>query len=142
MGIVRRVLWSFLAHMIHPQQLPCASPFFFASIALVGKRWVNGFKNVLRIFGTLDRYFSLAPAGIMWSVVILSPTFMPTTPIDLLGHFIISWGCADVGSPCDFDVFVGVFGEDKHGVVYEEFRWHVNFGVVDACRSWVSELSC
>ena len=27
-------------------------------------------------FGTLERYLSLAPAGIMWSVVILSPTLI------------------------------------------------------------------
>src|SRR5512134_1239145 len=32
-------------------------------------------------FGMFERYFSLDPAGMMWSVVILSPTLMATTPL-------------------------------------------------------------
>src|SRR5208337_5268870 len=57
-----------------------ASPFFFASIALVGNALSMGSKTYFEYSGTLERYLSLAPAGIMWSVVILSPTFMPMTP--------------------------------------------------------------
>ena len=81
-------------------------------------------KTYSEYFGTLERYLSRAPAGIMWSVVILSPDLYADDAFDLLGHLVVGWRRADVWSPGDFDVFVSVFGEDEHGVVDEELGWH------------------
>src|SRR5574341_439162 len=45
-------------------------------------------------FGMFERYFNLDPAGMMWSVVILSPTLIATTPLIASGN-----GSAAGGSP-------------------------------------------
>src|SRR5512136_1410947 len=37
-------------------------------------------------FGTFERYFMRAPAGMMWSVVILSPTLIEATPRTVAGN--------------------------------------------------------
>src|SRR5512137_1170580 len=50
------------------------SPLFLTSIALLGKVGSIGSNTYFEYSGTLERYLSLAPAGMMWSVVILSPT--------------------------------------------------------------------
>jgi len=43
-------------------------------------------------FAILERYFSRAPAGMMWSVVILSPTFRVTAPRIASGRGALSGG--------------------------------------------------
>jgi hypothetical protein len=44
---------------------------------------IDVLEHVLGVLGdgTFERYFIRAPAGMMWSVVILSPTLMATSPV-------------------------------------------------------------
>ena len=47
--------------------------------------------------GTLLRNFMRAPAGMMWSVVMRSPTLMVTTPMMLLRHRVLLGGSPMLG---------------------------------------------
>src|SRR4030067_1388839 len=75
-----------------PATTTVCKPFFLAAIALLGNAGSMGSKTNSEYLGTLDLYLSLAPAGIMWSVVILSPTLIPTLPFMLSGILSLTGG--------------------------------------------------
>ena len=57
-----------------------ASPAFWFAWQMSWNFGSHGSKTYFAYSGMLERYLSRAPAGMMWSVVILSPTLIATTP--------------------------------------------------------------
>ena len=89
-------------------------------------------------FGMFERYFMRAPAGMMWSVVILSPTLIEHLAPNRLGERLVRAAgrrCSARGRSSTLSGSDTSAGEDDHAVVDAEALRHLDLRVLHAAGS-------
>ena len=105
-------------------------------MALVGNALSIGSKTYFEYSRHVRAVFESGSSGHYMVGCDFVADFYSNNAFYFVWHFVVDWRRANVWAPDDFNVLICIFGEDEHGVVDEEFGWHVDFWVMRCLRFW------